>query len=149
MMEVFNQEQLAKEAAIVDGKPFKLCRSVNDKVKGDCYTYLPTYLLQTQDKSFKETINACSQRGGSFERACIRGAGAEALKRNMDNLDDVFALCKEAGSYFDQSACIRGAAGMMINQTGSINAGQKLCDKVPSRFINECEDAVDRKRELF
>lgn len=149
MMEVFNQEQLAKEAAIVNGEPFELCRSVNDRAKGDCYAYLPTYLLQTEDKSFTETINACSKRGGSFERICIRGTGAEALKRNMDNLDDVFALCKEAGSYFDQSACIRGAAGMMINQTGSINAGQKLCDKAPSRFINECKDAVQQKRELF
>lgn len=147
-MEVFNLEILGKESSYIDPEdPFLTCSS-RDNAKGDCYLYTPTYLSQTKEMEFSEILEECSRAEFGYEDICIRGVGSEVMKRNMHNPSSVFALCKQAGSFINQNACVGGVAAMYMNQTGSYSAGKKLCRESPQEFRDICNNTV-RSRESF
>ncbi len=147
-MEVFNLEVLAKENEYIDPKnPFHTC-ATRSTAKGDCYLYIPTYLSQTKDMAFPDIFTECDKAEVGYRSSCIHGIGSEAIKRNMNDPDLVFDLCKQAGAFINQETCVSGVAGMYMNQTGSYDAGQKLCEQAPQEFRGVC-DKVVRSRESF
>lgn len=147
-MELFNLEVLAKEASFIDPEnPFSPCQS-RDTAKADCYLYVPTYLSQTKGLDFPTILNECAKVETEYRLNCVHGVGSEVIKRNMDEPDSVFALCRDAGSSPEQQSCVIGVVGMYMNQKGSYEAGKELCDKAPSHFRSMCNTAAD-SRELF
>ena len=151
VMEVFNEEELAKEAQFTaEGDGFLACSRLPGTAKGHCYTYLPTYIKQqSATTTFADILKKCDQAEFGYKSTCISGVGNEALKRNMSNPAGVFDLCRRAGAYPYQQACVKGAVGMMMNQTGSLKAGREMCEVAGSNFQSTCLSAVDDARSLF
>lgn len=147
-MEVFNSEVLAKEKSFVDSKkPFATC-SQRKTSKGDCYIYAPTYFSQTLEMSYEDIFKECSKTEIGYKYVCIEGVGAEMLKRNMSDLSSVFDLCKKAGEYMSQEACVSGVVNMYMNQEGSYTAGEEICKIAPESYQDFCYKTV-KKREMF
>lgn len=148
-MEVFNSEILAKEKKFVDPKnPLLTCMS-REKSKDDCYLYIPTYISQILNKDFKDIFQWCDRVEFGYKNTCIAGIGSEAIKRNMNDLDNIFDLCAQAGSYTKQEACISGVVGMYMNQEGSYTAGNKLCEITPEVYRDICYKTVAEREFLF
>lgn len=148
-MEVFNLEVLAKENDYINpGNPFLTCSS-RDIAKGDCYVYIPTYLSQTKAMEFKDILIECDRAEPGYKSSCIGGVGSEAMKRNMNDPELVFALCKQMASSTDQNSCVRGVVGMYMNQTGSYSSGQTLCEIAPQEFRTTCKNSVTSKKAFF
>lgn len=148
-MEMFNLEVLAQEKDFVNPEnPFLTCQS-QEKNKGDCYFYIPTYLSQTLSKDFIDIFKECNKAEFGYKYICIGGTGAEAMKRNMSEPNTVFALCKQAGSYINQETCVSGAVSMYMNQEGSSLAGKKLCESTPEFYQDTCYKTVDSKESFF
>jgi len=148
-MEVFNLEVLAKESNYIDPKnPFLTC-STRNTAKGDCYLYVPTYLSQTKGMDFSDIFDECGKAEFGYKSTCIHGVGSEAIKRNMDDSETVFALCKQAGSFINQETCVVGVAGMYMNQTGSYTSGKNLCEQAPSEYQGVCNEAVKNRESFF
>mgnify|MGYP003340147527 CR=1 FL=1 len=148
-MEVFNLEILAKEKYFVDpANPFLTCQSRQTN-KGDCYLYISTYLSQTIGKDFTDIFKECNKAELGYSYACVEGVGSEAMKRNMNNSNDVFALCKQAGSYAKQEACVSGAVNMYMNQKSSAVAGKELCARTPESYQAICYQTVAEKESFF
>ncbi len=147
-MEVFNLEILAKEKDLVNPEnPFLTCQS-RETNKGDCYLYIPTYLSQTLGKDFVDIFKECDKAESGYAYSCIDGIASEAIKRNMSEPNNVFALCKQAGSGINQKACVSGMVSMYMNQEGSLSAGKKLCEAAPEIYQDICYRTVE-SRELF
>ncbi|MEX2514768.1 MAG: hypothetical protein WD335_01405 [Candidatus Paceibacterota bacterium] len=148
-MEVFNLEILAKEPDFVDkDDPFRTC-SQRDTGKSDCYLYMPTYLSQTGGMELTDVFDACKEAELGYESTCIHGVGSEAIKRNMNNIDTVFSLCRQAGSFSNQERCVAGVAGMYMNQSGSFAAGKEICSQAPKRFREVCDRTVENRASFF
>ncbi|HLC99978.1 MAG TPA: hypothetical protein VJC11_03390 [Patescibacteria group bacterium] len=147
-MEVFNAEILAKEKTFVDATdPFRTC-AARDIAKADCYLYAPTYISQTLGKDFPTVLKECDNVEAGYQESCIYGVGSEAIKRNMEGTNGVFALCKQSGSSINQESCVSGAVSMYMNQQGSYAAGEKLCEMAPESYRDICTNAV-KSKELF
>jgi plastocyanin len=148
-MEVFNAEVLAKEQQFVDSRnPIQTCRN-RSVSKDDCYLYVPTYFSQTLHEDFLKIFERCEYAEFGYQQTCVYGVGSEAMKRNMSQADNVFALCRQAGSRRNQEACVSGAVGMYINQQGSLEAGKDLCERASSEFQAHCRQRVNEKAHLF
>lgn len=148
-MEAFNLEVLAKERDLVDpDDPFATC-AARTAAKADCYLYLPAYLSQTAGMAFADILHACKKAGRAHERACVRGTGSEASKRNPDDPDGVFALCRQAGPSDAQRACINGAVHMRMNLAGSLEAGAAMCERAPKAFRAHCDQVVQDNEPFF
>lgn len=148
-MEVFNLEALAKEKDFIDSKnPFFTC-SDRDTAKIDCYLYIPTYLHQTLDTEFTQILKECSKAESGFENVCISGVGSEAIKRNMNNPEDVFELCMKAGSKIKEESCVSGLVSMYMNQKGSYSSGVELCKITPNNYRQICEQTVTGRESFF
>ncbi|MEX0931295.1 MAG: hypothetical protein WDZ88_00945 [Candidatus Paceibacterota bacterium] len=147
-MEVFNLEILAKEESFVDAdNPFLTCssRSIG---KSHCYLYVPTYLSQTQKMSYQDIFNECDKAELLYKGSCIHGVGSEAMKRNMDDSNSVFALCDQAG-FSARGKCISGLIGIYVRQMGSYTAGEDLCNSAPKEHIKTCHEALGNSKWLF
>ncbi len=148
-MEVFNLEILAKEDAFVDpDNPFATCKA-RDIAKADCYIYVPTYLSQRKNMDFRDIFDECEKSEFGYRSSCIYGVGLEAIKRNMNDVDSVFALCKQAGSFIHQEMCAKGVASMYMNQMGSRSSGKVLCEQSPREFRDACMSVVNDREVLF
>lgn len=148
-MEVFNLEILAKEKDFVTSEnPFLTCQS-REPNKEACYSYIPTYLSQTLGKDFIDIFKECDKAEEEYKHACMVGIGAEAIKRNMNNPNSVFALCKQAGLYIHQEACVSGLARMYMSQEGSYAAGKKLCERAPEFYQDTCDQTVSSRESFF
>lgn len=145
-MEVFNQEMLANENLYVDPEnPFATCNS-SQTAKAECYVNLPPYLSQTNGMYFREMFNECEQADAGYVSICVLGVGAEAIKRNMDSPQLVVSLCEQAGSERRRGLCLRGMVSMYMNQTGSYEKGESLCELVPAAYKTKCSEwTLDRK----
>jgi len=148
-MELFNLELLAKEKGFVDPENPWLTCSTRAAAKGDCYLYMPTYLSQTLGMDFADIFKECDKAEFGYRGSCIRGIGSEAIKRNMNSVSEVFALCRQAGSDTDQETCVAGAVGMYMNQDGSYSAGEKLCELAPKQYQVACSNALKERKNFF
>lgn len=148
-MEVFNAEILAKETQFVDhNQPFKTCADRNI-LPSTCYLYAPTYFSQTLNMDFAQIMQECNQIDPKHIEICKYGVGTEAIKRNMNNPEVVFELCKTAGSKSHQEACARGVVSMYTNQKPDLAEGSKLCETAPSEFQSACREGLKSKEILF
>jgi len=148
-MEFFNSEILPNELFLLSfDDPFKVCRETS-LAKADCYFYLPTYVSQTQGVAFSDIFEICKKSEWGYKDVCIKGVGAEAMKRNTSAPNEVFALCTHAGSRGDQKKCVSAAVSMYINQSGSLGEGQDLCLSIDRAFEETCTKTVAAKESLF
>ncbi len=148
-MEVFNLEILAKEVAAVNpDDPFFTCSSRTTD-KSDCYLYVPTYLSQTLGQSYEEIFVSCHTVESDFVSLCVSGVGAEAVKRNINNLKEVFAICQQAPSESDQISCVQGLVRTYLSQTGSYISGQSLCGQAPPEYLSLCANEVQLERDFL
>lgn len=145
-MELFNAEPLAKEEALIGDDPFDVC-AAHDVGKGDCYVYVPTYFVQTKQMSYEEVIKGCA-KAGEYVRTCVYGVGSEVMKRNMSDVNRVFALCGGLREE-EKVACIEGAVSMYMNQKGSYEAGEELCKNIPDRYQSACGRSLQGARKMF
>jgi len=67
----------------------------------------------------------------------------------MNNTDDVFALCGQAGSFINQETCVVGVVSMYMNQEGSYISGEKLCKNIPSNYQDICNKTVSSQKSFF
>jgi hypothetical protein len=148
-MEVFNAEVLAKEKEFVNKEdPFSTCAN-RTMDRDDCYLYLPTYLSQTLGEDFVDIFEECNKVPSSFTNTCIRGIGAEAVKRNMSDVEGVFKLCSQAQTYTDTLTCELGVVSMYMNQKGSYESGLEICELAPQSFKKNCISFVESNKEFF
>lgn len=148
-MEVFNSERLAKEGSFVaDGDPLSTCAK-QSRDKRDCYGYVPTYYAQTPGIGLSDMFAKCRAAGYDEGLACIEGIGSETMKRNMGDVEGVFALCDLAGSRAERTACARGAVGIYMNQNGSYSSGIELCPIVPQAYKELCDETVEARYSFF
>jgi hypothetical protein len=148
-MEIFNREVLAKEKSFVNpDDPFLTCSS-REEAKGDCYFYIPTYLSQTLSVDFIDIFHECAKAEDGYVDDCIAGVGAEVVKRNMSALDEVFALCAQAGTLLAQQVCVSGGVNMYMSQEASTASGERLCAQAPRAYQDSCFKTVKSKTSFF
>lgn len=148
-MELFNLEVLAKEKRFIDPKnPFLTC-SKRNIAKEQCYLLVPTYLSQTLGMDFTSMFKECEKATPHYMSSCIHGIGSEAIKRNMNDSNSVFALCRKAGSSRHQEMCVVGVVSMYMQQEGSYSAGTRLCENAPQYYRDTCERAVSSSYAFF
>lgn len=146
-MELFNTETLAKESEYLDvADPSKICQPMTES-RGDCYHYLPTYLFHKL--SLAEIFSVCGTIPVEHFDSCKLGAGAEAMKRSMQQPQAVFLMCSELASLRDQTVCVAGAVSMYMNQTASLTDSYQLCEKIPEMYHNACLQVVDSRVSDF
>jgi hypothetical protein len=147
-MEAFNAEILPKEQDLVDqNDPFSTCNTRD--AEEDCYLYVPSFLSQTGSFDFSNIFHECKKAGEMYKKACIRGVGSEAIKRNMENIPAVFELCTHAGSFSESEACMHGLVSTYLNQKGSYAAGEALCAEAPFLYRSICTASVESKKVFF
>jgi hypothetical protein len=148
-MELFNQEILAKEFNyLYPDDPFKPCKDRVDN-KGDCYLYVPTYLSQTLNIAYQDMFDVCANAERNYRSTCIAGVGSEAFKRNMRNVETLVELCLSANTTLEQNSCMGGVISMSMNQAGSYQAGEQLCNELPERFDAVCVAKLNGKKNFF
>lgn len=148
-MEVFNQEILNNEVALVDPKnPFQTCATSAENVD-ECYMYVPSYLSQTARMDFKDIFSECSKIEEKYQYACISGVGSEAMKRNMGDPGSVFNICRDSGSYANEASCVFGVVSMYLNQEGTDAGGEALCVRAPVQYQALCRGVVESERDFF
>lgn len=148
-MEVFNLEILAKEESFVNDDPFTTCKQYANE-KGECYAYIPTYYSQRLNMPYKDIFQICKDNAEpGYENSCIQAVGSEAIKRNMDNPKDVFSLCEQAGNEEEQVACSLGLVGTYINQKGSFEASEDICNNASRDLRETCEETRTRLEPIF
>ena len=148
-MELFNLEILAKEESFINPEnPFLTC-STRAEISADCYMYVPTYLSQTREMSFVDILEKCNNVDSAYKKTCIQGVGAEAVKRNMNNTDEVFTLCEQAGTFNNQETCVAAVVSMYMNQEGSYTSGENLCKDSPPHYRSICDKTVKNNKPFF
>ncbi len=148
-MEIFNTQILAKEINFIDkNNPSKICegRSID---KNSCYLYLPTYYNQILKIKFSDIFDECKNVDSNYVNICIFGISSEALKRNMNNINDVFTLCKNSLNFFQTQSCVRGMVSMYVNQNASIEKGEELCNSLPFLYKFQCKNYLKDLKYLF
>lgn len=148
-MEIFNSEVLAKEPSFIDAKdPFSTCDS-RTIAKHDCYLYIPTYFSQTLHQEYSDILKQCKKTKPGFRQSCIHGVGSEAMKRNMNTPEKVFALCDEEIIFEDRVSCVTGALGIHIFQNGGIEKTEQLCEGAAGEYRGLCYKVAESREEFF
>lgn len=149
-MELFNAEILANEKKSIDrNNPFNTC-ATRSTGKAHCYLYLPTYLSQTLNKSYEEIFKECEKYSEkNYISTCIAGTSSEAIKRNMETPESIFALCDKGRNRYYQDTCASALVSMYMNQTASYEEGKKVCQKAPGHYKKLCRNTVEGKKLFF
>jgi len=149
-MEVFNQENLAHENEyIIDNNPFMTCKQQQYSLP-DCYQYVPTYLSQAVGMEFSEMFAECNIISDQIYRgSCIIGIGAEAMKRSMDNPLEVFSMCEKSNDIDENRICVEGAVSIHMNQTGSYEETNQMCQSTPFDIKSICERVTASRKSDF
>ncbi len=148
-MELFNNEVLAEESSFINYKNPLLSCEETSVGKSDCLFYVSSYLTQNMDYTHKETIEQCNQLPLKESYACLRGAGAEAAKRNQNDLSEVIRLCDLAGSLGKKEACLSGIIGITVNQTASVDQALIVCTEMPMHYQPTCVATAESYRPMF
>jgi len=148
-MELFNSEYLSNEKDILSAEnPFEICANKNVST-GLCYMYAPTYLSQTKHMSYADIFKECATIILKYKSDCVGGVASEAMKRNMENPKNVFALCSSLVSTQDQTHCVNSLVRMYLNQEGSTARGAELCSIAPEKFKRLCLTSISKSEDFF
>ena len=147
-MELFNAEVLPLEKSILAENPLAFCTSM-PVATTDCYTYVATAWSQLHNIPFEDMFALCRNAEYGYDGVCVAGIGSEAMKRNMENSEGVFALCLSAPNNEYQRMCTRGLVGIYLNQKGSLEAGEELCTSAPDRLKSTCRERVAGRESFF
>lgn len=147
-MENFNTDTSVHTSAFLHPEdPFFPCPEQKSLYQAVCYFYAPNYYLNLHKNAFTEALQWCATTPGGYENACAKGVGSRAMKKNIENIPLVEAVCESLPDL--TPACIDGMVSYYIVNFASVEKGRELCSIVLEDHQEACLAAVELRKNWY
>jgi hypothetical protein len=131
-----------------ESDPLYPCPEQEKRHKENCYLYAPTYFLSLNQEDYAGALELCNGAEEPFRRACARGAGAQAMKENINDPKLVELAC-HSGDSEQVKPCINGLASLYTSHHGSLEPTRELCGRLEDSNQQACYGAVESDSKRF
>lgn len=148
-MENFNADAVLHPSEYVDvDNPLSPCSDQPTEHRLDCYLYAPTHYLSLHEGDYAGALELCEAVAIQARFACIRGVGMQAMKEHVLDPADALAIC-DLPNAKDESACIAGAIGLLVNHHGSPIPARAVCAALDEARMDPCLKEISAVAVLF
>lgn len=148
-MENFNTDQKLHPSRFLKSDDlFYPCAEQTTRYKVYCYLYAPMQYLSVHKNDYRGALAWCDGAGFLHRSTCIKGVGAQAIKKHINNPKFVEATCMTAEST-DAALCIDGMIDIYIRHYGSLEAIKTLCEQLESSNKPACYVSLQSNSGLF
>ncbi len=148
-MENFNTDQKMHPSIFLrESDPFYPCAEQDQRHKGDCYLYAPTYYLNLHKQDYRGALEWCTSAEQPFRRACALGVGSQAIKEHLHDPKSVEAICM--GGRAEQVApCVTGLATLYTLHHAALEPTRAMCEQLDASNREACGGAVQALSKFF
>jgi hypothetical protein len=93
----------------------------------DCFLYAPTLYLERHKSDHNAALEWCATHKDEKESmVCASGVIAEATKRNITSIEEIWQLCKDKTD-LPEEMCVHSIVTMFINHHAATRSAVSIC----------------------